>query len=322
MAHGKRVEVRRRLAAGPAALGDFGIQDAEPGHDLLIESPIRQRHVEQTARRLDVLGVIHAGHANADDMHEVDLRLDVFPQGQLGVHRRRRPRRAIDGIEHSRQHFVHLRVRAHGVVALHEGFHRDLPIGRQHRRVPPFHPQLVDVVVIQAVGERAKIFPHWRRVVVEVDEDVAAPLIHATARQIEVGLIELLLAEVMLAVDEGVLAIHVPAPAVERADEPVGLAVAMALGQTHTAMAAGIVIGLHTFFGPDDDHRLVENLVLGPVADVLNLLQAASHLPRMRPQALALEPVELFVVIALCGNPLGVGDRERYRPTGIRIIRH
>ena len=54
-------------------------------------------------------------------------------------------------------------------------------------------------------------------------------------------MLEQLVVEDVRAEDEGVLAFRVPAPAVERADEAVLGAVALAVRQLHAAVAAGVV---------------------------------------------------------------------------------
>src|SRR6201999_4668155 len=90
-------------------------------------------------------------------------------------------------------------------------------------------------------------------------------------------------------------------------------AIAMAArGDLDAAMAAGVVESLHPALGADQDHRLVEDLVLDPVADLGDLLQPAGHLPDARPQALPLQLEELGVVVALRRDPPGIGDPERY----------
>jgi hypothetical protein len=85
----------------------------------------------------------------------------------------------------------------------------------------------------------------------------------------------------------GVLAVDVETPAVERADEArrlaVTVSVALAAGDRHVAVAAGVVERLHALVSADDDHRLAEVLVFDPVANVRNLLEPACHLPDVRP---------------------------------------
>jgi hypothetical protein len=130
--------------------------------------------------------------------------------------------------------------------------------------------------------------------------------------QPKVALVELALVEQVTAVDEGVLALGVPAPAVERADEALRLGIAVAAGcnQRYPAVAAGVVIGADPVPGPGDDHRAPEVGIFDPVADVLDRLEPAGHLPHVRPQLLVLELVEILVVIALGRNLLRIGDLE------------
>ena len=59
-----------------------------------------------------------------------------------------------------------------------------------------------------------------------------------------------------------------------------------------------------------DDDRLVADLVLDPVAGSRDLLQAARHLPDMRPQVLLLELEELAVEIALTWYVQGAAHCE------------
>ena len=73
----------------------------------------------------------------------------------------------------------------------------------------------------------------------------------------------------------------------------------------------------------DDDHGLVEDLVDDEVAGLLDLLQAAGHLPDVRPELLLLEAVELRVVIAARVDPVGPCHGERnggFNPGARRIV--
>jgi hypothetical protein len=118
----------------------------------------------------------------------------------------------------------------------------------------------------------------------------------------------------VLAVNQRVLAIHVPAPTVERADESGLGAVARGkfaiAGQRHSAMAAGVVVGPHPGAGAHDDDRLADIVVFDPVAKFGDLFEPAGILPNMRPEVIELHLIELFVEIALDRNPLGIIDRE------------
>jgi hypothetical protein len=120
-----------------------------------------------------------------------------------------------------------------------------------------------------------------------VDEGAAAPGLDPHRPQREFALVEQFLVEQMPAVNEGVLAIHVPAPAVEGADEAalgaVAVVVAFAPRDRHAAVAAVVVKGLHPVLGPDHDHRLADIRIFDPVAHLRDLLEPAGHLPDLWP---------------------------------------
>ena len=78
--------------------------------------------------------------------------------------------------------------------------------------------------------------------------------------------------------------------------------------QRRSVLAAGLA-GIR-----EDDHRLADVRIFDPVALVGDLLDAAGHLPDVRPEVVELHLVELFVVIALRRNALGVVHRERHGP--------
>ena len=170
------------------------------------------------------------------------------------------------------------------------------------------------------VSERLDALEQRRGVPVEVDEGAATPFLQPARLEVELGLIELLRAEDLAVEHESVLAIHVEAPAVERADEAGVFAIAVTAGELDAAMAARIVEGFHARFGADDDDRLVEDPVLDPVADLRNLFQPGRHLPHLRPEILALEVVERLVVITLRRNPFGIGDLERHFVAALRAL--
>src|ERR1700728_920784 len=98
----------------------------------------------------------------------------------------------------------------------------------------------------------------------------------------------------------------------ERTNKSVDFAVTVALHELHAAMPTGVVKRLDPIVGAHDDDRLAEIRVFDPIADVRHLLAAAGHLPYMRPDALALDLVELFVVVALGGNAFAIRDFERH----------
>ncbi len=100
----------------------------------------------------------------------------------------------------------------------------------------------------------------------------------------------------------------------ERADEPARTRTA-ALGDADPAVPAGVLERSHPkVLGAHHDDRLVEDLVLGEVTWLGDLLQAAGHLPDPGPQVLGLQPIEVRVEISLFGHAVEdlyrVGHRE------------
>ena len=261
------------------------VERAEPLHDRLARI-VGQFDVDQRARHRHILGVAHARHAIAQQLQMVDLIDDIVAHRPVGVDRHADPARvhAIHHIIEDRHLLLKLRVRAHDMIALHEGFHRGLPVGGQHRGELPFGAHLVSIVGVQTRRQRPQLLPESRRIIIEIDEHTAHLDLAAARAQRQIGFVQLPLAEQMAAIDEGVFPLDIPAPAVEGADEPLALAIAMApLGQRHAAMAAGIVEGANAILGPHDDDRLAKIAIFDPVADFGHLLHAARHLPDMRP---------------------------------------
>ena len=214
-------------------------------------------------------------------------------------------------------------MRAHHVIAFHEGLHGELPIGRQLDRPPAFHPEILDIARIHPRRDRAKALQQRGRIIVVVDEGAATPELHPARHQVEFRRLKILLIENPAAVDEGILAIHVPAPAMEWADEPRLLAITALHDELHAAMPAGIMEGFHARLGAHHNNGFIEVLILDIITDLRNLLQPAGQLPDMRPEMLALQIEEFLVVIALRGNPLGMGDPERYLAQGRSLaLRH
>ncbi len=129
----------------------------------------------------------------------------------------------------------------HDMIAFHEGLHRQLPVGRYHRRDPPFDLELVDIARVEGFYSRLDGVEQRCGIVVEIDESAAAPQLNPARHQIELGLLQILFAENLPAEHESVLTLHVEAPAVEGADEALSFAIAMPAGELDAAMAAGIV---------------------------------------------------------------------------------
>src|ERR1700712_1743193 len=115
---------------------------------------------------------------------------------------------------------------AHNVIAFHEAFHGKLPVGGEDGAVPPCHLQLVGIALCHSLYDRAQRLYQSGCIVVEVDEGTACPGFKATGDEIQFRLVERSLAEDLLAEDEGVLPVGVPAPAVERAYKALRLAIA------------------------------------------------------------------------------------------------
>ena len=71
------------------------------------------------------------------------------------------------------------------------------------------------------------------------------------------------------------------------------------------AVAARVLERAHAHVvGAHHDHRLVEELVLGVVVRLRDLLEPARHLPDAGPQLLGLQRVEVGVEVALLGDPV------------------
>ena len=217
-----------------------------------------------------------------------------------------------------------LRVRREDVVALHERFHRELPVHREARGVPPLDLQALDVARIGHVGERTERLAQRRRVVVEVDEGATAPGLEPAFAQGQVAAAHLVLLEDRGREDELALPVGTPLPAVKRAGEAV-LGAAAILRELDAAMPAMVVERLDGLLvDTHDDHGLVEDLVDDEVAGLFDLLEPAGHLPDVRPEFFALEAVELGVVIPTCVDAIGPrhGERNCGLDPGPRRIGH
>ena len=213
---------------------------------------------------------------------------------------------------------MQLRMGAHDVIAFHEGLHRELPVGRQHCRIPPVHLELVGIAGIHPLDNRPHAVEQRGRVIVKVDEGAADPQLHPARFEVDFRVIEQFSRENLFAEHKSVLAFGIPAPAMERADEAAFGAVARAARQPHAAVAAGVVEGLDAALGVDDDYRLFEDSVFDKVPHIGDFLKPASHLPDMRPQLFVLELEELFVVIAFRRDQFRIGypQRDRLRRVG------
>ena len=244
----------------------------------------------------------HAGHAVAHRPQVADVGVD-----ELG------------GVEPlARSHPVsgrddELRMRLGDVVGLDERLDGQLPVDGQAAGVPPLGLQRLHLPGVEARGERFEAVAERRCVEIEVDPRAAAPGLASDGREVEVAGLHVVLGERPAARDGGVLAVGSVAPAVERAGEP-ALAGAATDGHPDAAVATGVLErGDPEVLGAHHEDRLVEDLVLGEVARTGDLLEPAGHLPDPGPEVVDLGLVEVGVVVALLGHPVGEVHRERHR---------
>src|SRR5258708_27040408 len=122
-----------------------------------------------------------------------------------------------------------------------------------------------------------------RRIVVEVDQRAPAPQLAPDRGEAQIVGAEIAFIENLGPQHEGVGAVETPAPPVERADEVA--ARPTALDDLHPTVAARVVVGANAVIvEPDDDDRLVEDLVLHEVASRRDFLESARHLPYPGPE--------------------------------------
>ena len=282
-----------------------------------------QLHLGQLPGDLHVAGVHHARHAVAHRLQVLELTADEHAGIEVGGVARREPSGDPElgmGLQH--------------VVLLDKGLLGELPVDREAAGVPPLGAQRVHHPPVEDVGDGLQARSERGRVVVEVDPCATTPGLAAHRRQVEVGRVEVLGGERPGLGHFRVVPVRPVAPAVEGADEAAA-ARAPSLHELDTAVAADVVEGPHTLVGsPQDDHRLIEDLVLRAVADFGNLLEAAGHLPDAGPDELGFHGVEVRVVVALLANPVhhfhGIGhreggplvlhDRHLARPSGVRRL--
>ena len=163
---------------------------------------------------------------------------------------------------------------------------------------------------------RAEAVAHGRGIVIVVDPDHAAEHLGAAGAQLQVFDVKLAFGEQVLAVNVGIVAVHVPAPAVERADEARLGAVARGefavAGQRHATVAAGVVEGLHAIGGAHDNDGVADIVVFHPVTGFGDLLKPGGHLPDVRPDMVQFRLVEIGVIVTLGRDPFGIVDGKRH----------
>ena len=256
----------------------------------------------QALGNVHVVGVDHPRHAFAHRAQVMDLRIDECPRIDCPAAARWVPSRDDE-----------LGMGLHHVVLLHERLFGELPVHGETTGVPPFDPQRLDLPGVKDGGERLDALSQRWSIVVQVDPGAPAPDLAPHGREVDVRRLQVVLGKRLLPRDEGVLAVRAVTPPVERADEP-ALARTSTLDDLDATMAAGVLEGGRSpAFGAHHDDGLIQDLVLGEVAGLRDLLEPARHLPDPRPQELRLHLEEVRVEIALLAGPVGELDRVGHR---------
>ena len=310
-------QIRHILAARRQLRADHVHHRAEPHHHHLL-GIIGQHIGSNGAGYLDLFGVHHAVHADAEQFKVAHLRCDVLFLCPVRVDLNPDPTSVmpVHIVIEYRDSLLQLRVGAHHVIAFHEGFHRHFPVGRKMHADTPFGALAILAVGGEVFEHRPQRFAQTWRSIIMVDESTATPGFHPASAQRNILRIKLTRIEQVLAVNEGILPVSIPAPAVERTDEPLALAIAVAIvgNQRNPAVAAGVVIGFHAILGPHDDDRLAKVGILDPVPHFGDLLKPAGHLPDMRPQMIDFGLIEFRIKIAPRIDPLRIGYFKRNLP--------
>ena len=188
------------------------------------------------------------------------------------------------------------------VVALHEGFHRQLPVDRHAAGQVPLGPQRLCLPRIECGDEGLNALAQPRGAVIKVDEGTTIGDLDAARRKGHVARFDVGLVEQIGLVDVGVGPVEAVAPAVEGTGES-RRSVPAVFDQLDTSVATGVVIGPHCrVVHSHDDDRLVQDYVFDEVTGMGDLRQPARHLPDMRPQQFAFHGIELGVVVPPGGN--------------------
>ena len=207
-------------------------------------------------------------------------------------------------------------MRARDVIRLHERLERGLPVRRIDHPLAPFEPHLLELEGVEDARERLEILAQRDAFGVHVDEQPAAPLIDLDRRQ--AGAVFGQRAFPVLRVEDvDVLALEIEGPAMETADEATlrsagAVALAWRVDQPAAAMRADIVERLDLVrSAAHDNDRVVGDLIGDEVADLGNLLDAASDLPDLGPQP-------LLLILCIVGREEGL-DRIGQRLAEIRL---
>ena len=203
------------------------------------------------------------------------------------------------------------------VVPLHEGLLRHLPVGREDRLLPPDDPHVAEAERVEQAGDGVQCLRQRGCRGVEVDPGAGAPDLDPDLHEAELVGCQLFGGEGMGTEDEGVLALQVPLPSVERAGDPVPPERPAAGGQLGGPVAAGVQIAPDgPVVHPDQQDRLVGDRVLDVVPRGGELLEPAGHLPDPGPEAASFELGELGVEVAGRGHEVVPGHGVGHRPPG------
>ena len=298
------------MARRPVPLDDGIVERAVPGRHAL-GGVGGQLDVAQALGDAQVVGVDHASHALAHGAQVL----------QLGLDERARIERIalLRGVAHAGDH--ELRMGLHDVVLLLERLLSQLPVHGEPARVPPLGAQRLHLPRVEDAGGGLDALAQRWGTRVEVDPRAAAPRLAQHGHEVDVAGLELVVGEGSLLRHVGVAPILAVAPAVERTGEP-ARAGAPSLHHLHAAVPARVLEGAHlAVVGAQDQHRLVEDLVLHDIARLRDLLEPARHLPHAGPQLFGLEREELGIGVPRLRRAIGDldGVRHRQRCPGLPI---
>jgi len=247
-----------------------------------------------------VVGVDHATHALAHDPQVVQLGVDE----DFGVEGSRVLRRESLGDDQLGMGLDH-------VVLLQERLLGQLPVDREPEGLPPLRSHGLDLPGVEDAGEGLDALAQRRSVGVQVDPRTAAPELTPDRHQVDVAGDQVVIGEGLGLRDKRVLAVEAVAPAVEGAGEA-ALQRPPAFDDLDPSVPARVLVGRHLGLGgAHHNDRAVQDLVLDEVTDARNLLEPTRHLPDPGPELFGLQGVEVGVVVALLGDPVGDLDGER-----------
>ena len=194
-----------------------------------------------------------------------------------------------------------LRMRGLRMMALHESFLRDLPIGANAFSIAPGTVTLVPPVWCEVLDHRAGHLLEAGRLRVHADEHEAAPGGDAGLRQTGVVRVPLRQIPGDRVVHE--FAVQRPGDGVERADEMPAAAVVR--DELAAAVQAGVEEGANPLAGIDNNEAAGGYLIVYAVACIGNFVHQARHLPDAGPQI-------AILLLEKAARPVALGgDRGR-----------